>query len=312
MSPEAIGLILALLCSVFWTGLDVSRKFLGGRASATGAVAGLTLFQIPILLLILGAGEAVSAPELGGFDRLVLDGFPEVSADYWPWALGSIAINLLANFLFLRAVQISPLSLTIPYLSFTPVFTAISGLVALGEEPGGWGWAGILTVCMGAFFLNPGNKDHGPLAPLKALWTERGSLYMVIVALSWSITPVLDKYAAERTSVVWHTLMIATGVFAFFAVARIVADRGPRRLVVELAPTAWLFALAASFNVFAMILQLSSYDFTDVAYTETVKRAVGVVGAIAAGYVFFGERDLRRRMLGAAVMVVGVAMIMLA
>lgn len=312
MSPEAIGLILALASAVFWTGLDVSRKFLGTRASATGAVAGLTLFQIPLLLFILAAGEVISAPELGALDRLLLSGMPELPGTYWPWALASVTINLLANFLFLRAVQISPLSLTIPYLSFTPVFTAISGLVALGEEPGGWGWAGILTVCLGAFFLNPGNKDNGALAPLKALWTERGSLYMVIVALSWSITPVLDKRAAGQTSVVWHTLIIAAGVFTFFAVVRTVADRGPRQLLGELHGTAWFFALAACFNVFGMLLQLSSYDFTDVAYTETVKRAVGIIGAIGAGYIFFGERDLRGRLLGAAVMVIGVAMIMLA
>ena len=66
------------------------------------------------------------------------------------------------------------------------------------------------------------------------------------------------------------------------------------------------------FATAAMVLQLTSYAYIDVAYVETIKRAVGVCAAIMVGYLVFGEEDLWRRMLGALIMSVGVALILFA
>lgn len=220
-------------------------------------------------------------------------------------------MNLAANFLFLRAVQISPLSLTTPYLAFTPVFTTGPAYLAYGETPTLLGLGGIVTVCLGAFFLNPGNRADGLFAPLKALWTERGSMYMLVVAALWSVTPVFDKAAAAATSPMWHTLILSMGVAAVFVAARAGGDGSLGELWDEWRADPYLLAGSGLFAVAAMVLQLAAYDFIEVAYVETVKRAVGVLGAIVAGWVLFDESQIARRLVGAAVMAIGVAMIML-
>ena len=295
-----LGFLLALGSAICWAILDISRKQLGKKMTATGAVAGLMLLHILFLNPVLLA------------DTALFGGYPELSQSYFLPAAGSIFLNLGANLLFLRAVQISPLSLTTPYLAFTPVFTAVTALIFLGQSPTAAGWLGIAIVCAGAFLMNPGNKEDGPLAPLKALWTERGSLYMLIVALIWSITPVLDKTAADLTSPIFHTMFLAGGVGVIFLLFRAVKDGGPGPLFEEFRAVPWLLAIATLFAVGAMVLQLTSYAMFDVAYVETVKRAVGVIAAIAAGYFFFGERDLTRRLIGALVMTAGVALILIA
>lgn len=311
MSTEFIlGFVLAMVCAIFWAGLDISRKKLGRQMTATGAVAGLMLLHLVYLNPLLMTGSFVDGE--GPLFEMVLPGYPEVPAAYFLPTLLSISLNLAANFLFLRAVQISPLSLTTPYLAFTPVFTAVTALIFLGQVPTTVGAIGIVIVCLGAFFMNPGNSDDGPLAPLKALWTERGSFYMIIVALIWSITPILDKTASDLTNPIWHTMILAAGVGLIFLVFRGVRDRSISPLIKEFKIMPWWLAVAGLLAVGAMAFQLTSYAFIDVAYVETVKRAVGVTAAIAAGYFFFGERDIWRRLLGALVMSAGVAMILFA
>ncbi len=305
-----LGFLLALFCALFWAALDISRKKLGREMTATGAVAGLMLLHILFLNPLLITGSVVDGD--GAVYDTLLVGYPELEWLYFAPTSLSIVLNLAANLLFLRAVQISPLSLTTPYLAFTPVFTAISALIVLGQIPTTAGWVGIVIVCLGAFFMNPGDEDDGILAPLKALWTERGSFYMLIVALLWSITPVLDKQASEMTSPMWHTMFLAGSVGLAFLVYRRIHDSSFRPLVEEFKAIPLWLILGGLFAVGAMVLQLTSYEFIDVAYVETVKRAVGVTAAIAAGYFFFGERDIRRRLLGALVMSVGVGLILMA
>lgn len=310
MTTEFIwGFVLAMICAVLWAGLDISRKKLGRKMTASGAVAGLMLLHIVFLNPLLVAGSVTEGQ--GVLHDMVLVGYPELPAIYFVPTVASIILNLGANFLFLRAVQISPLSLTTPYLAFTPVFTAITALVFLGQIPTTFGWIGIAVVCLGAFFMNPGNRDDGPLAPIKALWTERGSLYMIVVALLWSITPILDKTASDMSNPIWHTMFLAGGVGLVFLVGRRVGDGSFGPLIGEFRALPWWLMLAGAFAVGAMAVQLTSYAFIDVAYVETVKRAVGVTAAIAAGFFFFGESDIWRRLLGAVVMSAGVAMILL-
>ncbi len=312
MTEFMVGFALALTCAVCWAGLDITRKKLGKAMTATGAVAGLMLLHIVFINPILFAGS-VTEGQGNVVYEMILVGYPEqLEWLYFAPTVVSIGMNLAANFLFLRAVQISPLSLTTPYLAFTPVFTALTALIFLGQIPTTYGWLGIIIVCLGAFFMNPGNKADGVLAPLKALWTERGSFYMLIVALIWSITPILDKTAADMTSPLWHTMFLAGGVGVVFAVTRRAKDGSFAPLWKEFKAIPGWLALGGLFAVGAMVLQLTSYAFIDVAYVETIKRAVGVIAAIGAGYLFFGERDIWRRLLGAVVMSVGVALILMA
>lgn len=314
VTPFVIGFLLAVGSAVCWASFDIIRKYVGEDMTATAAVIGVMFWHAPFIVPFMSAAEfsGYQAPDNALLDILWV-GFPEVTLAYAGLAALSIFLNLGANFLFLRSVQISPLSLTTPYLAFTPVFTAVAAFFFYAETPTGVGIAGIATVCLGAFFLNPGNKEHGILAPAKALWHERGSFYMLVVAGLWSITPIIDKRAAQLTSPIWHTLILALGVAVCFTVYRLVKDRGSgEELLGELKLHPWALAFAGLSAVGAMSLQLGSYEFIKVAYVETVKRAVGVISAIVAGYWMFREGDIKRRLLGAVVMVIGVAMVLLA
>src|SRR6056297_2767450 len=153
-----LGFLVALSSAAFWAALDISRKKLGTKMTATGATAGLMLLNIVYLGPLLTVGSAIEDPQ-GVVAETLLAGLPTFEPYYFLLATISIILNLAANFLFLRAVQISPLSLTTPYLAFTPIFSAITGLIFLGQIPNIFGWLGILIILAGAFVMNPGQKD---------------------------------------------------------------------------------------------------------------------------------------------------------
>src|SRR5690606_21438072 len=100
--------ILIVLSSFGWSLFDVTRKLLAERMPSHALLFWLMLGQMPFY----GAWA-------------LLDGPPAIAADYlWP-GLGCLSVNVLANFFFLVAVRISPLSLTIPMLAFSPVFATL-------------------------------------------------------------------------------------------------------------------------------------------------------------------------------------------
>jgi drug/metabolite transporter (DMT)-like permease len=71
-----------------------------------------------------------------------------------------------------------------------------------------------------------------------------------------------------------------------------------------------LLALAGATHVGTLLTQMLALQLTLVSYVIAIKRA-GMLLSVVLGAVFFGERNLRRRLLGAALMSAGVALVLL-
>ena len=64
-----------------------------------------------------------------------------------------IIISVFSALLFLKSLEISELSLTIPLLSFTPLFSAIISSILLGENLNQFQYIGIFIIIFS--FANP-------------------------------------------------------------------------------------------------------------------------------------------------------------
>eukprot|EP00198_Chlamydomonas_reinhardtii_P002664 XP_001692000.1 predicted protein [Chlamydomonas reinhardtii] len=73
----------------------------------------------------------------------------------FPTTAWSLCLRCLTpRFMYQRAVCMSPLSLTIPYLAFTPAILIVTAYIFLGELPGSSGVAGVCVVALGGYLLN--------------------------------------------------------------------------------------------------------------------------------------------------------------
>jgi uncharacterized membrane protein len=282
-----IGFSLGVAAALCWAGLDVVRKALAQKASPSALAVFLLLGQVPWL----GAWA-------------VYDGTWVSERQYWFPAVASMSMNALANVLFMRSVQLSPLSRTVPFLSLTPVFSALAANPLLGEIPGALHWAGILLVVLGALVLNSDLGDSW----WKSLLHEKGAPYMIAVAVLWAFSTALDKRALSHASPASHAFLLSAGsaaILGTWILAR--GQQGELRAVLS-APKGLLMGLIG-LAVAALALQMLALQWLWVAVIETLKRAFGVLGSVAFGRLFFGEAITGRKVAAACLMVAGTSLL---
>lgn len=288
--------MLSILCGLLWAGLDAARKGLAVHVAALPLVAAVAAAQTPIFGV-----------------WLAVEGLPPWDPRYLLVGGAAVVLNILALWMFVRALAIAPLSLTIPLLSLTPVLTALASIPLLGEIPSPMQMVGIALVVVGAASLGAG---EGAQAADEAERRSRrravlkGRLLMVGVAALWAVTGPVDKLALGYTSLPFHAGIvsggIALGLFLLLLSRRQLSSFAPLREKIA------LFSLATALGAAALGVQLLAIQFTLVSLVEAIKRALGMVAAVLNGRIFFAEIITWRKVLAVSLMCAGVLLLLLA
>ena len=284
------GMGLVLLSALGFGGLDAVRKRLSAKMAPEPLVALLGLGQAPFFVAFWVMIEGAALP----------------SAGYALPACISVGLNLAANLLYVQALRLSPLSLTVPFLALSPVFAALGAFVVLGERLSIAAWSGLGMVVLGALLLV---RRPGPRL-WRALRSEPGSPRMVAVAACWAVSTSVDKVALEHAPVGLHALVQSGGVglslLLMLALRRRLGElripRGERRYGLLLVVLASL----------ALGLQLLALRTVAVGLLEAVKRALGTFMAFVLGHVAFGERPRGAQWVAMVLLVTGVLLLLLA
>jgi len=228
---------------------------------------------------------------------------PALDKIFWRTVAVMLPLEIAGLVLYVKAIRISPLSLTVPFMALSPVFIIVFAFIFLGEWPTRGGLGGIVLIAAGAYLLNASASSRGFLAPVKAAFKEPGSLLMMVVALIYSITSTLGKVAVQHSSPVFfgfaYPFMLALVMGAYLI------WRG-RFLLVFSRPRAFLpigFFTAVMISTHFMAINL-----TQVAYMISVKRT-SLLWSVLMGRLIFKEANLGDRLLGSAVMLAGVMLI---
>lgn len=309
MSLFTIGLMLATATSVSNVLMDVTRK---------KALSGHSLLRTTFWIRLTVAAALTVVLAFRWFVGIVPAIRPDVTAanfsigasphvSYLVYLLADTALVAFAILLYYRAVQVSPLSLTIPFLAFTQVFLLLTGKVLLGEIPPLLKSEGVIFVMLGSLLMHRQAFRAGIFGPLKAVWRERGSRYMLAVSFILSLTNPLDKKLVMMSDAFFYAWAYAIMLLLFFTMPLLIRREGPVGTVPLAAK--WI-AIAGLLDAFTLLLQFESHNYIDVVITISIKRA-GIVLAVLAGWLIFREREIADRLLGSAVMVAGVLMIYL-
>jgi drug/metabolite transporter (DMT)-like permease len=283
------GFALGVASALCWAGLDVVRKALAGKASPTAIAVFLLLGQLPFL----GVWAA--------FDQTWV-----TDPAYWVPAVISMAMNALANVLFMRSLELSPLSRTVPFLSLAPVFAALAGIPLLGELPGVSQWLGILLVVSGALVLNSDLSDSW----WRALAQERGARHMMVVAFLWAASIGFDKQALPYASPASHAFLLTAGS-GIILLAWIFARGKQRELRDVLAAPRPLLPALIALAVAALAFQLLALQWLWIAVVETLKRPFELFGSLLFGRALFAEPITPHKLAALALMLLGTALLAL-
>jgi drug/metabolite transporter (DMT)-like permease len=216
-----------------------------------------------------------------------------------------LPFEILGYYLFLSALRMAPLSLTLPLLAFTPVFAVVTSALIVGEWITLRGGLGISLVTVGAYLLNANLARQNLLKPLRALWTNHGSRRMLIVAFVWSLTTSIGKKGILIYGAIPYGFLVLWSIIVVFGLTNVVRVR--RGYAEYLFTGKWirLFFAAGTIMAAAEVTHFVSLSLAPVAYMISVKRLSLVFGVIL-GWFFFKEEDIRYRLVGASIMVSGV------
>jgi len=223
---------------------------------------------------------------------------------YWSFLI-SLPLNFVPFFIYMKAIRTSPLSLTLPYLAFTPAFMIFTGYVFLDELPNLWGMAGIVVTCIGGYVLNLKSGLPSVFAPFKAVIKETGSWLMLIVALIFSFSAVIGKNGILHSSPLFFTITF----FAVLSFLTLVALLALGKIRLKTYRDDWVKGMVAGVLFFIHALSHGlAISMVKASYMISVKRLSALIGIIYGG-LFFKEKYIAVRFVGACLMVAGAVLI---
>jgi uncharacterized membrane protein len=235
---------------------------------------------------------------------LYLNGIPQIKEGFWSALLFAAPLEIAAMVLYNRAIKLSPLSLTLPFLSFTPIFLIGTSYLMTRESAHPYAVLGIVLITIGGYLLNIDPKK-GFLYPFKAIVKEKGSALMLIVAFIYSITSVFGKMMVDRSDFIFTPAVYFTVVTLFTVIfVSIKGGAGFKGLV----SNKRLHLLVGVFSTLMILSHFLALSKIKVEYMVSVKRS-SMLFAILYGSYVFKEVDIKKRFSGAFIMLIGIVMI---
>ena len=132
------------------------------------------------------------------------------------------------------------------------------------------GALGVVCIAIGGYTLNIREFRKGIFQPFVAIFKERGSVYMILVALIYSITASLGKKAIIHSSPIFFAIIYWTGFFLLLTPVTLYVTRKEWKLVrrSEIAKAALLPGICEFVATLSYVIGLS---LTKVAYLISVR-----------------------------------------
>jgi len=232
---------------------------------------------------------------------------PPLNQTFWWTFILSIPINIMAYVLYLNAIKISPISLSVPFLAFTPIFMILTGFWVLGETINLWGGIGTGLIVIGSYILHFKKNQLNFSAPFSAFIHEKGSWYMLIVAVLFAFAAVIGKKAILHSSPLFFSYSFFLVFNVLILMGLFVRGKNNWQKIIRNSPKGvWLGSLLVihiSFHGLAISISTA-------VYMVAVKRS-SILFSVLLSWLILKERDIHYRGLGTLIMFVGMIFITL-
>ena len=220
----------------------------------------------------------------------------DVEREAVPWIVASAALELVYFLLLTAAYQRSDLSLVYPIARGSAPVLVLVGATAAGAALGAWQAIGVVLVGVGVILVRG----------LGGVVDRKGILLSLAIGATIAGYTLVDKEGIEHASTLAYLELVLAPV-ALATVALQVARSGTRSLrdgVGAPAVTAGVLSFAA------YALALAALELAPAAAVAAV-RETSILFAVALGAFALRERVSAARVAGAALVVIGVALVAL-
>lgn len=237
--------------------------------------------------------------------------FGEIPASVWRLLVAAGISHGLYMYWMSRAYEHGDLSLVYPIARSTPAFMPLLAVPLLGETLSPGGVAGIGVVVCGIWLV------YGARRWTLQIFAEPAARFAFLTLAATVAYSLIDKASMrELASVPWTSPVpraVVLSVLLFVAylltfAPLVLRRRGPSALREAARRELPKATLAAVISFASYTLILAALQTAAVSYVVAVRQS-SVLFAVVLGALFLGERPGRERVLGAALTVLGVALI---
>jgi len=282
--------LICIVSAFFWAAFDLTRKLTLEKISSINLLLIFTITQLIIFLIWLF--------------------FEDFSINLIPYLLPGITliiIGLFSALLFLKAIKQSDLSLTIPLLSLSPMFSSLFSFFFLNEQLSNIQYLGIFLIILGTLILYSKKLTiYEIFKSFKIILKNSSAKLMVLVSIIWSLTPVLDKICLKNSSVNIHGFIQSLGMITLliFLFKR-------DKVQTENTKKNWrIIFLTVFIGSTATILQFYAILTNYVPIMESIKRSIGQLSSVFLGKIFFNEEVNKPKVVGVIALSIGVYFIL--
>lgn len=271
---------------------NVFQKQLTSKGNNPLIVNFLTYFLLSIFSLFL----------------LLLIKSPNIENGFWIYSILGGIVGAIGNGFLVKAIHMGDLSVLGPINSYKSVVGIILGIFLLSEIPNFWGLLGIALIIFGSYFVLDTTDEKFSLKLLK-----RPEIRFRIWAL---ILTAIEAIFVKKVILASSTLLafISWCIFgAFFAFIILFFNRVNFKM--EFNKTLKLKYLNKFLFLIICIglMQFMTnyvFDNMSVGYALSLFQ-LSIIMSIIFGYKFFQEKEIRKKIIGSIIMIVGSVLIIL-
>ena len=305
-----MAVLFALVATSLTSFLPILNKYVLRDARPALVAWMMNAASLPILASGTLLLTQCSVAWHGGLPLSCVVHIPHLDGIFVAALLASVVLNWAATLLSTLALSKADASLVSPLLTFNPAFTLLIAWLSLGEVPGLRQTLGVAVVLLGAYLLEVEAARTHLLAPLRLLLRRPGTLLAMLASALWGTTTVLEKLAIDHMTPPSGPVVALLGTFLVVALLTPGALWTRSRQGVQERRWKGLAAHPRALSLAILIAGIAPlFGFTAIAlgligYVTTLFKLSAVLTILWAWW-FLGEGQIRSRLLGVGVMIVG-------
>ncbi len=252
------------------------------------------LFTIPVLFFIIVKFYTI----------------PNIDQTFWVNTGASTVLNVFAAICAYRAIKIAEVSLISPISAFNPIFTAIISLLTIHEVINPKGWLGIFLICLGAYFLQRTKSTKNFLEPIKLFFSNQAIRLSLIAYFLWALTPIFQKVSILHTDPQVPPFASFVGMIGTTLIYTAPALKFSKNILGLTKKYLKLLILIAILSAIGQAVAFIAFSLTNLGFATAVFK-LSMLFTVLLGWLFFKEHDIKERLLGSTVMLLGVLLLVM-
>ncbi len=226
---------------------------------------------------------------------------------FWLYSILGGIVGALGNGFLVKALHKGELSVLGPINAFKIVIGIIAGAFLLSEIPNMWGLLGVGLIIYGSYFVLDTTTERFSFALLKKSEIQFRIWAMVLTAIE---AVFVKKVILASSPIIAFVSWCWFG--AFFSLLVLLVYRVKLHNEIKRIRTTQIWQYLLLISCIGTMQLTTNYTFNHmkVGYALSLFQ-LSIIISVLLGYKFFKEQDIRKKIIGSAIMILGTILIIL-